>query len=117
MTKRKDPVNIETCWVDWGEIGYGVRQYTCFKRGFVFPIGLSQVVVTGDPGLGDIGYSFVRPDYRRQGVRTLIHEVMTQHCDALITGAMSKSGEKFLRSVGFKYDKRIGRWIWIKKAT
>jgi GNAT superfamily N-acetyltransferase len=105
---------VEKCWVTWNDMGFGIRQYTCFHPDWCGPVGVVWVIpVGGDADMLHVLGSYTVPTYRRRGVRTRIQAEMKKHCRLIHTwtGSKNEGGEAFLKSAGYTYDKRRKDWF------
>ena len=115
MTEVEKKEWISKCWVTWGDVGFGCRQYLCFHPSYTAPIGTVFTTAMSDAAF--VWHSFVLPWARRRGVRTHIHEQMAKHFKVISTGVGSKDGgRQFLIATGFKRDHVRKDWYWVRTS-
>lgn len=106
---NNDPVAkqnfLDRCWVTWYEVGFGVRQYTCFHPGWQCPIAVVWISGTGDKHhTGEILFSFTIPYFRRLGVRKLINKHIFDDFEVIRTPSGSdEGGMAFMKIHGYKW--------------
>ncbi len=111
MAKRKKPerpakLTAADVWVEAGEVGYGCRQATAWKRGWPVPIGVVWYQAFGRDGgtLVQVAHSYVLPEWRRRGVRTIMHGAIAGLFvnPLFVTGDdPTKAGAAWMRSMGY----------------
>jgi hypothetical protein len=118
--KTRDP-DIKTCRVEWMDISQGVRQWTCYSRDCISPIGvvwtLEQYSKVTATTIIEVLDSYVLPRYRRRGVRTKIQECMLNRAERVVvrsTEGSKEGGEAFMRAAGYTYDRQRSEWYFIK---
>jgi len=112
-----DP-KLDTCWVDFDKVGFGMSQYTCFSRGQASPIGLVWgLFYRGDwedESRFDITHIYVRPPWRRWGVATFMLNEALKHARVLLSWGTTSDGLAFAEKFGFKHDARRVQWYYVR---
>lgn len=104
---------LQRCWVGRTSLAGGVSQYTCWDPEFICPIGFVWCLLLSDTAT--ILHSYVRPDYRRIGVRTLINEYIFYSVNKIQSSSGSKDGgEAFLKAYGYTFDKKRKDWFILR---
>jgi hypothetical protein len=93
-------------------LGYGLIQYTAFGI-WDAPFVMGTVILkvgSGYVGSAEILDSYVIPYCRRHGVRTAIQDAIVKDYKQVTSTHGTKEGEAWMRSYGYRYDRRLGRW-------
>lgn len=95
-------------WVEMVDVGYGCRQALAWKRGWFAPVGVVWFnAVNRDGGtLVQTLHSYVPEPYRRQGIRTVMHNAIAAAYKnpLFVTGDDSTyEGSAWMTGMGFEW--------------
>lgn len=113
-------LQIDRCWVYWSNIG-GHLFYVCFSPVASCPIGLVWGISKAAGNAGktqfEVAFSYVLPQFRRQGVRTKLNEQILEHWDVIVSqDGTDEGGKAFMQATGYKLNKTIGAWYLTRAA-
>lgn len=117
LTPEQKKAFLDKCWVPNYTIGFGIWQFTCFTPEFCGPIGFVWIIPAGgQSNSAEVVHSYVLPQYRRRGVRTLINQEILKQFRIVRTWEGSKEGgEAFMKAAGYTHDPARGDWYLLRR--
>lgn len=106
-------------FIDKIQLRNGITQYTYWEELIDVPLGILWVkIYTGNSGkqIAFLQNAMTAYYFRNKGICSVLHNAVLNDTDVLLTCSGSdEGGKEFLIKFGFKYNKDLDIWSFIKR--